>query len=272
MSTALSGVPFALRHPKPTAIWTTEWTARRRALLEEAFTSEDLQARFASGALLPEGYGVAMDERVVEWPWLLSQRPSGRLLDAGSCLNHPEVLAAFRPVVDDMHILTLEPEDQAYPQLRISYVFSDLRDLPYRDGHFDCIDSISTLEHVGGDNARYGAGGHRVSEAGPELARALQELKRVLKPGGTLLATVPFGIPDDFGWFRVFDRPAVEALVDAFDPVDAVGTIYRYTADGWQVSDWDGAADAKYRDNATEPQPADLAPNARAVACLRLVK
>jgi SAM-dependent methyltransferase len=213
-----------------------------------------------------------MDERVVEWPWVLAQQPSGRLLDAGSCLNHPEVLAAVRPMVDDMHILTLEPEDAAYPQLRISYVYADLRELPYRDDWFDCVDSISTLEHVGGDNARYGAGGHRVSDAGPELRQALGELKRVLRPGGSLLATVPYGVPEDFGWFRVFDRPQVEGLVAAFDPAEASIAVYRYSEDGWQVSDLDAAADVRYRDHEREPAPVDLAPNARAVACLRLVK
>jgi len=272
MSTALSGVPFALRHPKPAAIWTPEWHARRRALLDEAMTSEELLAAFASGAALPEGFGAAMDERVVEWPWLLSQRPTGALLDAGSCLNHPETLVRFAPLLEDLHILTLEPEDQAYPQMGISYVFADLRDLPYRDGLFDAIDSISTLEHVGGDNTRYGADGHRVTDSTPELDKAVRELKRVLKPGGPLLVTVPYGVPDDFGWFRVFDRPAVEGLVDAFEPAESAVTVYRYSADGWQVSDLDAAADAKYRDHETEPHPVDLAPNARAVACLRLVK
>src|SRR4051812_23058242 len=145
----LPDAQFALRHPRPAAIWPQEGAARRQALLDEALTSPDLLGRFALGTALPAGYGAAMDERVVEWPWLTSQGLSGRLLDAGSCLNHPEVLARVRPLVDEMHILTLEPEAAAYPQLRISYVFADLRELPYRDAWFDCVDSISTLEHVG---------------------------------------------------------------------------------------------------------------------------
>ena len=97
MSSALPDVPFALRHPRPAAIWTPEWAVRRRSLLDEALRSHDLLGRFAYGGALPEGYGAAMDERVVEWPWVLAQQPSGRLLDAGSCLNHPEVLTAVRP-------------------------------------------------------------------------------------------------------------------------------------------------------------------------------
>jgi hypothetical protein len=105
---------FALRFPNPGAIWTPAWVEIRQRLLLEAMGGPRLQAAFAAGEPLPAGYGAAMDERVVEWPWVLSNGPRGHVLDAGSALNHAEVLAHYLPCVDDLHIVTLEPEDQAY--------------------------------------------------------------------------------------------------------------------------------------------------------------
>ncbi len=141
--TATSLIPFARRFPSPGAIWTPQWVLARQRLLEEVLTNPDVLATFANGRPLPDGFAIAMDERVVEWPWVLSQQPAGRLLDAGSTLNHSEVLDHFLPRIDDLHILTLEPEAHAYTERRISYVYADLRDLPYRDDWFDTIASIS---------------------------------------------------------------------------------------------------------------------------------
>jgi len=261
---------FAERFPNPGAIWTPAWAQVRRRLLAEGFTNPEIQRSLAAGGRLPDGYGPAMDERLVEWPWVLANGPRGRTLDAGSALNHAEVLTHLAPKLDDLHIVTLEPEEHAFTTARISYVFADLRELPYRDGWFDTVVSVSTLEHVGMNNQRYGVRDQRVEVPDDELARALRELRRVARRDGRLLVTVPYGRPDDLGWFRVFDRAGVERMIDVVDPADAAVAVYRYDAAGWQVSDLDGAADRVYRDETAEPQPADLAPNARAIACLRL--
>ena len=261
---------FALRFPSPGAIWTPQWSALRQKLLAEAFTNRSLQRLFAERADLPAGYGIAMDERVIEWPWVLANGVGGVTLDAGSALNHADVLQAYAPRLDDLHIVTLEPEEQAFVSARISYVFADLRELPYRDDLFDTVVSISTLEHVGAKNDRYGVDDEVAEDPDAELARALRELKRVTKPGGQLLITVPYGRPDHFGWERIFDRAMVEAIVDVVDPVESAVTVFRYHADGWQLSDLDAAAGAVYREHTIEPDPEDLAANARAVACLKL--
>jgi SAM-dependent methyltransferase len=64
-------------------------------------------------------------------------------------------------------------------------VAADLLALPFRDASFDAVKATEVLEHV------------------PDAARALDECRRVLRPGGHLIVTVPFlerlhGDPDDF--------------------------------------------------------------------------
>ncbi|OWY59043.1 hypothetical protein B7486_76700 [cyanobacterium TDX16] len=49
----------------------------------------------------------------------------------------------------------------------------DARALPWPDGHFDLVVSASTLEHI------------------PDFWVAVDEMKRVLAPGGTLLVSTP---------------------------------------------------------------------------------
>jgi SAM-dependent methyltransferase len=58
----------------------------------------------------------------------------------------------------------------------------DALDLPFPDGTFDHVVASEVLEHVSDDQ------------------RALRELFRVLKPGGTLAATVPAWLPENICW------------------------------------------------------------------------
>ena len=83
-------------------------------------------------------------------------------------------------------------------------VVADARELPFPDESFDQVLLVSTLEHIGADNDRYGSQGEP-DDAG--RAASLRELRRILRPGGSLLVTVPLGEPGDHGWFRQEDVP-----------------------------------------------------------------
>ena len=192
----------------------------------------ELTERFRDGRELPEGYGIGFDERTVELPWLLAAGLHGRTLDAGSALNHAHILDRVLGHVESLDIVTLEPEPSSFPERRVSYVYADLRELPYRDGWFRTVASISTLEHVGMDNRMYGVEQARAADPDREVALALAELRRVLAPGGTLYLTVPYGAAEDHGWFRQYGRDDLERLVAASEaPVSRV-TIYAYGLEG----------------------------------------
>lgn len=241
---------------------------RRQELLEDAMSSRALIDVFRRRRPLPRGYGVGFDERVVEYPWLLSKGPSGRALDGGSTLNHPYVLDVFLPLLRSLCIVNMSYEGAAFPERDVSYLFTDLRDLPFRDGWFDTVISISTLEHVGMDNSVYGVAGTRAADPYPELLRATAELRRITAPGGNILITVPFGEPQDLGWLHQFDAEGLERIIEAAAPASSETTIYAYSREGWQLSEAAAAAHLSYYDE-RECGP-DLAVAARAVACLDL--
>jgi SAM-dependent methyltransferase len=263
--------PWAERFPAPPRPWTAEYAAGHEALLGAALDDASLRAAAAAGSRLPRGYAAGYDERTVEYPWLFGRGLSGRVLDAGSTLNHEHILDRALPLTEALTIVTLAPETHAYPLRGISYVFADLRELPFRDGWFDTVVSLSTLEHVGMDNAVYGAGDARAADPDAEVARAARELVRVTRPGGRILFTVPYGRAEDHGWFRQFDAAALARLIDAFGAAGAETALYGYGRDGWQQTSAADAAQLSYRDFTADPAPvADLAAAARGVACVAI--
>ena len=102
------------RFPPPDVPFTEAYGATHMAFLRAMLADEELLATLRGGKRLPRGYGVALDERVVEFPGPLAQQPRGRVLDAGSVLNHPHVLDAFLPVVERSRFPTLVPSPAAH--------------------------------------------------------------------------------------------------------------------------------------------------------------
>lgn len=260
----LAGWPEAPEQP-----WTPEYVERHREFVTRALDDPSLLVAIKTGRPLPGGYGIGFDERVVEFPWTVTRDLTGVVLDAGSTLNHPHILIRARPLVEELHIVTLAPEQEAYPFLDVSYLYADLRKLPVQDATYDRVVSISTLEHVGMDNEQYGDHGPRAEDQPAALADAIGELRRVLKPGGKLFLTVPYGEPADLGWQRIFDADGIEEIVAAFGSAPARTEYFRYAESGWTRSDAEDAAGAVYRNHFATPEPAaDRAVAARAIACL----
>jgi SAM-dependent methyltransferase len=256
------------RFPPPDEPFAGDYAERHARLLQSVFVEPSLLEPFVRGEPLPPGYGVGLDERVVEYPWLLAANPRGRVLDAGSVLNHAHVLDRFLPSFDALTIVTLQPEAAAFTDRKVAYAYDDLRDLPFRDGRFDTVVSLSTLEHVGMDNTSYGSTLARAEDPGAALERAVGELLRVLAPDGILLVSVPFGVHEDHGWFRQFGEKELDELCRMLEPADI--QFFRYTGDGWNRATRREAADARYRP-ATAPAAEDRAAAARAVACIRAI-
>ena len=263
--------PFDIRSrfPGPAQAFAGDYGERHGGLVCEALDSPALLARFSDGEHLPDGYGIGLDERVVEFPWVFRRiGRDARFLDAGSSLNHAHILDRFLPVVRAMTIVTLRPEATNYPERGISYVYADLRDLPFSDGQFNVIASVSTLEHVGMDNSVYGGPSVRDHDPDYEVKKAIKELTRLLAPGGTLLITVPVGRFEDHGWFRQFDRRGVTRLLDAIGSERSSVCFYAYSEDGWARTTGQQIDAARYHEVLVAGPAPDRAVAARAIACI----
>lgn len=259
------------RFPPPEAPFTEAYGAAHVAFLQAMLADQGLLGDLRAGKRLPRGYGVALDERTVEFPWLLAQQPRGRVLDAGSVLNHPHVLDAFLPVVDALTIATLVTEPQTFPERGITYLECDLRTMPFADDAFDTVICASTVEHIGMDNALYGSAVPRAEDPPAEQRRAIAELLRVTAPGGKVLVTVPFGLREDHGWFRQLNEADLMDLLAEVPQDRRTVEIFGYDARGWQRRRSTEVADRAYRDVHADPRPvADRAAAARAVACVTI--
>jgi SAM-dependent methyltransferase len=276
---AIRGYEIGLERP-----WSPSYYAYRAQRIAEYLDAAAFTQGVVLGKDLPDGHGRRLDERCVELPWVvghLRSLPSGsRVLDAGSALNHAFVLDA--PVFSclNLHIATLHPEKNCFWDRGISYLFVDLQELPIVDAHYDLIMCVSTLEHVGFDNSLFGA--PESSDGSDAHHRAIRELARVLRPGATLLLTVPFGRYERHRTFQQFDEATLQRAIAAFGPADQTTVEYfRYTPTGWVRSGGEDCAEAAYvpwimqRADERErcfPIQTDGAIAARAVACVRLVK
>ena len=110
-------------------------------------------------------------------------------------------------------------------------VVADARALPFPDASFDQVLLVSTLEHIGADNEVYGVEGEP-DDTGREAA--LRELRRVLRPSGSLLVTVPLGEPGDYGWFRQEDVRGWTRLFTAAGFFVEEQEAYELGEDGWR--------------------------------------
>lgn len=126
--------------------------------------------------LLRHRYGLTwVTERAVEVPVaqrLVERHRGERILEVGNVLSH------YAPVEHEV----VDKYEQAGGVRNV-----DVLNLPPEPA-YELILSVSTLEHVGRDE----------TPREPERAvRALEHLRRMLRPGGTLLATVPVGYNPD---------------------------------------------------------------------------
>lgn len=170
------------------------------------------------------------DERVVEVPWVLSRvAESGRVLEVGYAFAETPYLAALlRTGVELVGVDLTRREVEG-----LEAVEADVRELPFETSSFDQVLLVSTLEHVGADNRVYGLASE--DDAGARLL-ALRELRRVLRPGGSLLVTVPAGEPGDYGWFRQESPRGWERLYARAGFFVEERELYELEEEGWRVT------------------------------------
>ncbi len=288
----LKRIPAPVQDPKMAYLrggripWSLGYNEAKERFIAQVLADPQVLQLFVTERQLPREYGIGLDERCVEYPWLMAYLQSDPeiVLDAGSALNHAYMLE--HPVFEKkkLHILTLAPEVSCFWKKGISYLFEDLRRIPVKDAYYDTIVCLSTLEHVGFDNTTYTHDEAHREQRPTDFIAAMQELSRVLKPGGRLFLTVPFGSYRNFGSFQQFDRQLLSQAIAAFGEASTVReSFYRYTVQGWMVAAAAECVECEYVEwvakvwsGAPWPTPLpcdpDFAAAARAVACVELTK
>ncbi len=152
-------------------------------------------------------FETVVTDRTVEEPWAVSKvRPGERVLDVGSATSRylTELPPGCRVYAIDL---------RATPAQRgIGIARGDVLRAPFRPGAFDVITCISTVEHAGLD-----VYGQYPNEFGDELM--MRHLRLLLRPGGRLLLTAPYGRRNVNAWLRVYDRASFRRLLAGYRPL-----------------------------------------------------
>jgi SAM-dependent methyltransferase len=223
-------------------------------------------------------FGVGIDERIIEYPWIIANLKTGTtsILDAGSTFNHKIILE--NPVIKtkNLSIFTYYPELINFNDLRVSYIYSDLRDIPFRNQYFEEIVCHSTLEHIAMDNSMYGYSNdtNLVEDKNYEYLKVVDELNRVLKQDGILLITVPYGCFENHGFFQQFDKEMIDQIKTSLTKHGTIEDFYfKYNIGGWAMSTKKDCDNCKsYNPHTGVGKGTDNAAHSRGICCLKFTK
>jgi O-antigen chain-terminating methyltransferase len=206
-----------------------------------------------------EPYGKGDTERCVEIPWAMScYHGEQKVLDVGYA--HAE--ERYIRELFGLSMPTLYGIDLVGKHIgTIVSVKGDIRKSPFNSSSFDLIFCISTIEHVGCDNAIYTKGPSPIDELG-DLG-AIEEMSRMLKRQGKIVLTVPYGKYLNYGWFIHYDEKKLDKLISASncEIFDQDFFIYQ---EGWRSCSKTDLKSISYKDNG--------APAAAGLACILLEK
>lgn len=207
---------------------------REAALLEEVLRHH-LDEPFTLDGV-PHWPGTS--ERLIEILWVLSRVPRGRVLDVGYAFASPVYLSTL---VRSQPCYGLDVATRQVDGL--TPVAGDARWMPFRDGSFDVVILISTVEHIGRDNSQYRIG----APTGPGGdVDALGEAKRVLAPAGSIFVTVPFGQREELGSQVQYDEAGWREVVAAAGLSVTEEQAFRREELGWVRSSIDSLGDVRY--------------------------
>jgi len=151
----------------------------------------DNRLHLAGSTALQMPWAHNLSERIVEYPFVLRNldlAKGGLVLDVGCGSSY------FPPILASLGYQTygIDLEDYPAETPNFKFVKADVRRTGFPDAFFDRILVISTMEHVGIKHFRISPSLPGSADVGADR-EAMQELVRILKPGGKILITVPFG-------------------------------------------------------------------------------
>jgi 2-polyprenyl-3-methyl-5-hydroxy-6-metoxy-1,4-benzoquinol methylase len=113
-----------------------------------------------------------------------------------------------RVIASDFSSAALDAARKEFASLDLKWLQADIQELPFDDSAFDTVISCETVEHV------------------PDPPRAIAELARVLRPGGTLVLTTPNYL-GSLGLYRGYLKLRGRPFTEAGQPINQFTMIPR---------------------------------------------
>jgi SAM-dependent methyltransferase len=176
---------------------------------------------------------VHVSERIVELPFVFANLrvPRGALIVDLGCVESKLSLELANRGYKVLGV-DLRPYPFRHPNLRT--LCGDFVTSPIAEDSVDAVLAVSTLEHFG-----FGSYG-RAAKFSSDVA-AISKIRRILKPGGQLILTVPYGLRGQTSWYRVYDRAGLRNLLADF-AIDKLEFYHRTGTDAWEETNDERAA------------------------------
>jgi SAM-dependent methyltransferase len=169
---------------------------------------------------------IDVNERIVELPFVFNavlRTPApAAVLDVGSS----ESPVALSLATLGYQVTAVDPRGYAFPHPNITVRSVGAQDLGDA-GPFDVAVLLSTIEHVG--IGHYGPG----QEPDDDIA-VLAKVHEVVRPGGRLVLTTPFGKAAQDDVQRIYDPERLSRLLDGWE-IESVVVVERRSATEWHV-------------------------------------
>lgn len=154
-------------------------------------------------------------DRAIEYPWALKHVDitQGNFLDVGSTVG-----TMFRDHLADnveVYIINQETEQRFKDVKGVNAITGDIRNTQFETNKFDVITCISTIEHIGVEG-RYHVKADPLGDK-----NAMNEMLRILKPGGKLLLTVPYGAKDMLPINKLYNKSRIKDITKGYNIISS---------------------------------------------------
>lgn len=152
-------------------------------------------------------YCESTTERIIENPLIFMNLPKkkSQILDVGCRYSLlPIQMAILGHKVYGVDIHTYKRSHPNFTFIQDNFLTHD-----FENHYFDAITAVSTIEHIG--LSFYGEGKDQTGDI-----KAVAKAFRLLKHGGYLILTMPFGIPTDANWYRVYNLQRLKLLLKRY--------------------------------------------------------
>jgi len=171
-----------------------------------------------------------LHSRCIEYPFAASQVGSAQsILDVGTVKSDPAWIAWLESLPIDVHATDYDKPTK--PFCNVIFYQADVRELPIPDNRFDKIMAVSVVEHIGLRDPQVVSDVLPPYSAGGDV-EAVRELVRVLKTGGSLIMTLPFGLHDGLileGSTRCYTIDSIRKFEAIAEPVFLHYYEYQYS-------------------------------------------